>query len=441
MRHTLLIRSFQFKMSIFPHPHRLFQRRSFIRLGLASLLLIALSAPLIDMHVVNLQMPPSHSDYLPVRIGTLIALQRGDPYSPDTARQIQLAYYGRPLTASDQVIPMAFAYPVSAAIVLAPLAFIPWDTFRIGFLVVVPVLMAASVPLWLATLNLRLGLLSTATLAALFLASWPAMWALRQQQVTLIVFLLIASACFLLKRGWDASAAIALTLSTIKPQLACPLIALLLLWTVLQRRWRFPVAFAASSALLLLASLWLVPGWVPHWYAALAEYSQYTSARPILETVFGRWIGLALTFAVAVATTWNLWRLRRCDARSNEFGWAIALTLAATELLNPRFFALVYNQVLLLPAVLLILNLPSPTPKTRLARTLAIVWILLGYSETAVSAVGQLCGYRSALWSTLPFQNSLLSVVIFLALLATRIPGHPTPGGHPTRPEALQPAG
>jgi hypothetical protein len=381
-------------------------------------LLAAIAAPLWHLHIIDRNMPPEKSDLQAVRIGVQQMLHGDNPYSDLTTRQIQTAYYGRPLTAADNVNKMGFAYPATTGIVLAILAPLSWNEARWTFLLIMPILTALSVLLWLRIAEIQVSRPQAAILSTLTLASWPVMWGLRLQQPTLIVALFLAAACFQLKRGNEIGAGILLTLATIKPQLAGLLIAWLVLWAFVHSRWRFLGSFTVSLVLLLIGAEAIVPGWLAPWHNAGIELLQYTHQQPALLTIFGKWLGTALIVAVAAAGGLVLWRLRRCEADSPGFGLAISLALAATISLNPTYPATIYNQVLLVPAVLVLIHLRPASYFPALARRISLALLGWGFAATVLAVLCETIGHPAGFWVVLPFQNDLLPVSAVVALVS-----------------------
>jgi Glycosyltransferase family 87 len=380
-------------------------------------LIAALGTPLWHLHVIDREMPSTHADLLQVMTGVRATLNGLDPYSDQVTREIQVAYYGQLLVPSDHAQKMAFAYPAHTAIVLAPLSLLSWDRLRLGFLVFVPIMMAATVPLWLRVLTIRVKYSYIVVTTMLFLTSWPMMWSLRLQQPTLIVAALLVAGCVLLKHRWDFGAGVFFALSTIKPQLVGPLLVWLVLWTTLQHRWRFLVSFLASTSLLLLCAQWMVPGWFPLWRAALADYAQYTQVRPDLQVLFGRWVGMAVMIAITAASSSILWRLRRCDVDSSNFGIAISLTLAATVSLLPTQPGMVYNQVLLLPAFLVLIYARPADYYPDLARRISVALLGCTFVATILAVVGESIWHPSHFLDAFPFQIHLLPAAAATALM------------------------
>jgi hypothetical protein len=381
-----------------------------------AILLIAVVAPLWHLHIINRDMPSSHADLVPVLVGARDALNGRDPYSDQATHEIQIAYYGRSLNSEDHVNKMGFAYPAHTAIVLAPLAFLSWDRVRLGFLVLVPILMAASVPLWLRVLDIRMKSSHLAITTVIFLVSWPMMWALRLQQPTLIVAAFLAAGCFLLKIGWDGSAGILLALATIKPQLVGPLIAWLILWALVHRCWRFLGSFTISLALLLIGANAITPDWFAHWHKAGVDLLHYTHQQPVLQATFGQWIGMTLMVAIAAAISSILWGFRRCDRNASEFGIAIGLALAATVSLLPTDSPMIYNNVLLFPALLILIYTNPGEYYPALARRIALALVLWNFLSIPIAVLGETFLTPSDFWEGLPFRSMLLPISVLVAL-------------------------
>lgn len=395
-----------------PAPHSRVRALAIVLAVMASLV-----APLWHLHIINRNMPPNKSDLQAVRFGVQATLHGRNPYSDATTRQIQTAYYGRPLTPADQVNKMAFAYPATTAIVLAVLAPLSWDQARWAFLLLMPLLTAASVLLWLNIAEIKVSRDRALLITALTLTSWPVMWAFRLQQPTLVVALLLAASCFLLKHGSGVTPGILLALATIKPQLAGPVIAWLLLWAIVHHRWRFVVSFAATTTLLLAGAEVIVPGWLAPWHTAGVELLQYTHQQPALQSIFGHRLGTSLIFAIAIACSAILWRLRRCNANAPEFGMAIALALAVTVALLPTDVHMIYNDVLLLPAVLILFHIrPTGDPSffARLATLMAVGW---NFAACPIAILGESITHPSNFWDGIPFQAPLLPILATVALV------------------------
>ena len=135
-------------------------------------------------------------------------------------------------------------------------------------------------------------------------------------QTTPLILFLIAVAWRLLEARRDRTAGFALAWLTIKPQLTILVLPGVLLWAARRRRWGVVVGFAATLAVLALASWLLIPGWLGQMLDAPRQTPPPTENSP--------WIG----------TTWFL-LLKSAGFRSWSF-WAlyalVAVPLLATVL-------------------------------------------------------------------------------------------------------------
>ena len=298
------------------------------------------------------------SDLYPRWLGARELLLRGrDPYSAEVTREIQDGFYGRPLDASRPDDPKdqeSFAYPVYVAFYLAPTIRLPFESVRKCFFGLLAGLTIASVLLWLRILRWTLPLSATVSVLALTFGTMVVLQALKLQQMTLLVAALLALAIFLLMTKHEFGAGFVLALATIKPQVVCGLLLWLALWTTgdVRRRYRWVVSFLVTMAVLCgMAELWR-PHWIPRFFQAIQEYRIYASTEPIFDKLLpSPWSRLA-EVGTGVAAAFVCWKNRKVTADSEAFVVTTCLMLAATLLIVPTYA--LYNQVLLLPALLLL---------------------------------------------------------------------------------------
>jgi hypothetical protein len=294
------------------------------------------------------------SDLYPRWLGARELLEHGrNPYADDITKEIQEGYYGRVLDASRPNDPrdqQGFAYPVYVVFLLAPLIGLPFHAVQIFFHCLLLGLTIASVWMWLRVLRWRLPVLGVAICVVLTLGSFPAVQGIKLQQLSLLVAALMAGSAACVASGFLFSGGVLLALATIKPQLAWPLVAWLLVWSVSewQMRRRLVFGFGLAMALLAGGAEIVLPGWLRMFVEAMGKYHRYTQNQSVL---LAPWAVAGVFVAGAVfASAFFLGRLRgeRVDAAS--FGRGIALVLALTVLVIPMYAP--YNQLLMLPAVL-----------------------------------------------------------------------------------------
>jgi Glycosyltransferase family 87 len=312
------------------------------------------------------------SDLYPRWLGAReLLLHHRNPYGNDITTEIQKGYYGRELDAARPDDPkdrQGFAYPVYVVFPLAPLIGFPFHGVQIFFHWLLLSLTAASVWLWLRVLRWELPLISIAACIALTLGSFSAVQGIKLQQLSLLVAALLAASVACVASGFLFYGGVLLALATIKPQLAWPLVAWLLLWAVTDWRARrkFVFGFGLVMVLLLAGAEIILPGWWRMFAEAIGQYRQYTQSQSVLEVMLNAVLGTVaggtagrvgaqiLAVLAVIACAPLLWKLRREQAGASGFSGATALVLALTVLVIPMFAP--YNQVLLVPAILLLVR-------------------------------------------------------------------------------------
>lgn len=338
--------------------------------------------------------PWTHVDALPVWAGSRMFLRGVNPYSDSATRAIQIAYYGRPVTlreAESGVNLMGFAYPPQTAFVCMWLAVLPWKAASVVMFVAAVIFPLLGILVWLDVIGMKRDPLILMSV----MASWPVLWGIRLENLSMIVIpaILIAAALYL--RGRFAASGLLMAVCTVKPQLCWLLILWMLAGSIARRRWRFIAWFVgATSVLLGLSAIWL-PGCFPAWLNAVREYRVYTHAQIQV---------LPLALATCALCAPALYRLRR-DATAS-----IGLVLALTVVLCPSYPAIVYNYLLLVPAALLAVKYRRP---------IAIGFIALEFILPVAVGISDLCPVKFA-W-VLPGLNILLPMSLALAISFHRL--------------------
>jgi hypothetical protein len=301
------------------------------------------------------------SDLYPRWLGARELLLHGrDPYGADVTKEIQAGYYGRqldPALPHDPKDEQGFAYPVYVVFLLAPTITLPFAIVQTGFRWLLIALTLASVLLWLRTLRWKVSVQAAAILLVLTIGSFPVLQGIKLQQLSLLVAGLIAMSAMLLVEGHLFFAGVLLALATIKPQLAMPVVAWLLLWALSDwpRRRNFWWGLSGAMAALAGGAEYMLPGWFGRFREAIVAYRRYNqgadSVLDILITpLWGKWLVILIVMALALVA----WRRRDAVAESSVHSRVTVLILAATVVIIPK--ASPYNQVLLLPGILLLLR-------------------------------------------------------------------------------------
>ncbi len=301
------------------------------------------------------------SDLYPRWVGARELLWHGrDPYTMEVTHEIQLGFYGRVLGPDSpgvgQDYQQGFYYPVYIAFGLAPTLHLPFARVQEGFYWLLLALMVLMVPLWLRVLHWPVPWWGQAALIALSLGTLPVLQGLKLQQITLLVFPLLAIAIALLTTDHHVPAGIFLALATIKPQLVWLMLLWLTLWmlTDWRRRYRWALSFLLTMVILCAASEWYLPHWIFRFLHSVREYRAYTGEMSVMDIELGRPWGRLIELTALAGMIAVCWKERRQAANSEVFAFTVCLVLAITDLVVPSFGP--YNQVLLLPALLVMLK-------------------------------------------------------------------------------------
>ncbi len=371
------------------------------------------------------------SDLYPRWLGARELLLRGrNPYGADITREIQQGYYGRPL---DPALPddpkdqQGFAYPAYVVFLLAPTVGLPFGAVQAGFRWLLVGLAAGSILLWLAVLRWKAPAGTALLLIVLVLGWWPMVQGLKLQQLSLLVAGLLAVSGACVAGGWFLLAGGLLALATIKPQLTWPLVLWLLLWAASdwRSRRRFVFGFGAVMLLLLGGAQLLLPGWLRMFVEAIRQYHQYTQNQSVLVWLFGSIAGRVLELVSLALCAFCIWPVRRAPTTSLAFGRAFSLVLALTGLVVPMIAP--YNQVLLVPAILALLQSEASRdpvlPAIRRARIVGfflLIWPWMATMGLSLAAAWLTPELKERVWPMPLYTSYVFPVFVFgLALLNT----------------------
>lgn len=231
------------------------------------------------------QRVPGANDFFPRWMGArALILQGQNPYTDAVTRQIQIGIYGRPAHADEDQV--AFAYPLYAAYLAAPLIGLPYDAAQAAWMALLIIAVVAG-GLALARVNhIALTPPALATIVLTTLLFYPSVRGIFLGQYALISFALVAFAILALDTRQDVLAGIVLGLSAVKPQPVILLIPVILFWAWGNGRRGMVLSTLATLALLLGSAFVWVPTWFGDFLNALRAYTQYAQLGPPLESFF-----------------------------------------------------------------------------------------------------------------------------------------------------------
>lgn len=319
------------------------------------------------------------SDLYPRWLGAReLLLRRRDPYSGEITREIQTGYYGRPIDPNrpnDPKDQQAFAYPIYVVFLLGPTIGFPFPIVQRVFLALLVVLTSASVLFWFKALRWRVAPTAKILWIVLVLGSFPAIQGFKLQQLTLLVAALLAAGMACVVRRRFVVAGILLALASIKPQLVLLTAIWVMIWIVGNWRERQRLFWTAAISLggMVLTGECLLPGWIHEFRVATFAYYRYTGGgRSLLDIAVTPIAGRILAVILVFALMFMLWRLRHESEASAGFRWSLGAVFATTLLVIPMSSP--YNQVLLVPCVMLIVqNVRSIWEANRVSRFLLLL--------------------------------------------------------------------
>lgn len=306
------------------------------------------------------QQNPGGKDFLIQWVSARSLLVDGiSPYSDTTANRIQDLYYGRHAQPNEDQLRMA--YPIYTTVIFIPFALIGDFSLARAF--------------WMTILEIGLILMGFITLKViewksnlislvfffLFTVLWfHAIQPLLDGNVIILVTLLMVGAFLAIRSGADELAGGLLALSTIKPQVVVLVILFIVLWGVINRRWRLLAWLLGMQIVLLAFGFFLLPDWL---LQNIREVVGYAGSHPISTpgTALAAWfpalgerLGWILTGMVGILLIMEWFRARKAEFRG--FLWAVCLTLVLTLWsgipTSPENLIVTYPGIILISALL-----------------------------------------------------------------------------------------
>jgi hypothetical protein len=330
-----------------------------MRYGLLKTGIITLVVPAALLAILSVRKAPGH-DYLPMHAAAVLLRAGDNPYQVRALQQAEA-----PLTAADPALYyrnefIAYYYPPWLALLCVPLTVLSYA-------------LAKGVWVFLAYLSLVLagqGLrtlpgLPSPFLIVLALLAVPACLAAHMGQTSAQVLVLLVLAWWLIDRGLDTGAGVALAWLTLKPQMTVVVIPAVLFWSARQARWDVIRSFAVMMAALCLGSTLRIPSW-PWDMVQAPRISPLPSATnpgdgvawlSVLQTLgLARW-PLLLAYA-AVALPMTAMALRAAGDRTRASAEVFALGVLAAFFVSPH--ALGYDYaILVFPMLVFVTGLPE----------------------------------------------------------------------------------
>ncbi len=255
-----------------------------------------------------------------------------DPYTPEIARQIQLAVSNNNVELSER--PFHFTYPAFLAFLVWPFVSFSFPESVTGWLVSQQVCLVLALLFALYALKWKPRPVGVLALVLAWVAFRYTLIALLLGQTTMLVLLFVCAACYASQRQHDGSAGILFAMAMIKPQLVLLTILGWLVVKLSERRWIGIETYGAGVLALTLAPLALVSNWIPAFGQALFLYPIYRPSGSSLSALASAAPDFAAVVQViggALCVAYLLWVARR----NRNVMETVSLGILSTILLIP----------------------------------------------------------------------------------------------------------
>ena len=318
---------------------------------LAILLIFLVAAESFAVYTVFTSKFPGGNDFFVRWLGGREYLLNGtNPFDSSVAEKAQTAMFGRLAQPGDKDEAF-FAYPLYTLYFFWPLSLLPYAWAQAIWMTLLQFMLLAAIilsirlagwrpPAWLFVITILWGIFFYNGARAIILG-----------QFSILVGLALLLALLALDHEHDIWAGILLSVTTIKPQMVFLVVLFVLLWVLVQGRWRVIISFAVSLLLLVASSMLLIPSWPLDFLKNAVAYSEYVAFGTPLENLLHYLlpaslaapltVGLSLLFFAALLPGW--WLALR--GRTGAYTWAIMTTLIVGSLIT--FRSATTNQLIL----------------------------------------------------------------------------------------------
>lgn len=278
---------------------------------------------------------PGGNDFLVHWMGARALIEDGiSPYSDEVAVRIQTFAYGRPAQAGEHELRVA--YPLYSFFLFAPFAGIKdFDVARAVWMTVLEVGLVSLVFLSLSLYRWRPTPLILAALLLFAIFWYHGLRPLINGNAVILVAVMLTGGMLAMRSGADELAGVLFAFATIKPQVVVLILAFIVVWCFIHRRWRVLGWLFGTTFLLVTSAALIVPDWIVQNLREVMRYPAYNPpGTPVAAFIswwpaFGQRLGWALTGVMTLLLVTEWWASRKGDMRS--FLWTAGLTLTASQ--------------------------------------------------------------------------------------------------------------
>jgi hypothetical protein len=279
------------------------------------------------------RMDTVNSDFFTLWLGGKLVSKGLDPYNS----QVWLA--GHDIYQAAWRPNPTYVYPLPLAVLFVPLAMLPLNqAFTLWFFLsiwalIISVLLLLQMMKLPGIYHLVLPLLAGAILFR------PAIVTLRNGQLGAVLLLALTLAVFFMQKERWLAGGIVISLLILKPQLGFPLLLLMGVWLLIQKRWKVLIGMSVTGIILLLAGIFVQPGWPAAFLSAgLQKFYSTFGYSPTLWGVMGDLCKHEYS----------------CNLTYGSISSMLLILFVFWLLLKHKAFAPIYSASILIPVALLI---------------------------------------------------------------------------------------
>jgi hypothetical protein len=304
---------------------------------------------------------PGGNDFLARWMGARYWVMEGvSPYDEQVSLASQRVVYGHAADIRKGEDKNHFVYPLYSMIFFAPFGPLDYNLARALWMTLVEVSLFLLAIVSLRLVEWQVPVYKTVALIIFTLLWYHGVRTIILGQFAALNALLITLALLLILRKQDFAGGMLLALSTAKPQMVFLLVPFVFLWALSVRRRDVIGGLLVGMAVLIGASLALLPSWPLEWLRQLLDYPTYTpqTASPLSMIAnsmpgISRQLGLFLHvfFVAYMLLEWVLaW-----GKDQQWFRWTALMTIVITNLVAYR--TATTNFMMMLPALFLVFSL------------------------------------------------------------------------------------
>jgi hypothetical protein len=305
----------------------------------------------------SMQVTHGDRDFLPFWLAGHMVIRGENPYNTTLWASQYLQY-----ETSIDVNP-AFLYPLPLAILLTPLALLPFHPAYVTWVTLLQMMILTSLVILLSLeKNPRKKVFFVPILAGVALFR-PTILSLTQGQVSGLFLFILAWIAFFWQKGKWFWGGFLLGFLALKPNLGVLVIGLLVIWLFLNKRWTAFFGNLLSGISILIAGLLYNPGWVTqYWQVGANKLAETFGGSPTVwglgalishnNSLWTLTLGGLATMFILLGFFWTILRFKATLGPVT----ALALAITVTLLITP--YTWTYDQLLLvLPILSLIFSM------------------------------------------------------------------------------------